>query len=202
MDVNTSAPLSSDTFKRVQDIIGTPLYYGQAVNPTLLTALSSIATRQANGTIVKTEACQQLLNYVATHPNAKIRYKACDMILAVHTDASYLSKQAGKSRASAHFYLTNHDDEEFNNGAILTLSFINKHIMSSASKAKLAALYYCCKHAVPIPTMLEEMGHPQIKKTMVTTYNITVQGLTMKTMTPKASKSMDQCFHWLKCRNA
>ncbi len=124
------------------------------------------------------------------------------MILAVHTDASYLSEQAGKSRASAHFYLTNYDEEEFNNGAILTLSSIIKHFMSSASKAELAALYYCCKLAIPIRTMLKEMGHPQIKRTMVTTDNITAQGLTMKTMTPKASKSMDQRFHWLKCRNA
>ncbi len=123
------------------------------------------------------------------------------MILAVHTDASYLSKQAGKSHVSAHFYLTNHDDEEFNNGAILTLSSIIKHVMSSASKAKLAALYYSCKLAAPICTTLKEMGHPQIKRTMVTTDNITAQGLTMKTRTPKASKSMDRCFHWLKCHN-
>ena len=46
------------------------------------------------------------------------------------------------------------------------------------------------------------MGHPQLKRTMVTTDNITAQGLTMGTMTPKASKSMDQRFHWLKCRDA
>jgi hypothetical protein len=46
------------------------------------------------------------------------------------------------------------------------------------------------------------MGHPQHNRTMVTTDNITTQGLTMGTMTPKASKSMDQQFHWLKCRNA
>jgi hypothetical protein len=37
---------------------------------------------------------------------------------------------------------------------------------------------------------------------MVTTDNITAQGLTMGTMTPKASKSINQCFHWLKCRDA
>jgi hypothetical protein len=43
------------------------------------------------------------------------------------------------------------------------------------------------------------MGHPQHKCTMVNDNNITAQGLTMGTMTPKASKSMDQCFHWLKC---
>jgi hypothetical protein len=32
--------------------------------------------------------------------------------------------------------------------------------------------------------------------------NITAQGLTMGTMTPKDSKSMDQRLLWLKCRNA
>jgi hypothetical protein len=107
-----------------------------------LTDLSSIPAHQANGTSTVAKPCQQLLNHITTHPNAGIRYKACDMILAIHTDASYLSKQAGKSCASAHFYLMNHDDKEFNNGAILILSSIIKHVMSSMSKAKLAALYY------------------------------------------------------------
>ena len=40
VDVDTSAPLSPDAIKRIRDIISTLLYYGQAVNPTLLTALS------------------------------------------------------------------------------------------------------------------------------------------------------------------
>jgi hypothetical protein len=111
-------------------------------------------------------------------------------------------EQNGKSRASAHFYLTNHDEEKFNNGIILTLSSIIKQVISSASKVELAALYYGCKLAVPICTTLEEMGHPQLKCTMITTNNITAQGLTMGTMTPKASKLIDQPFHWLKCCNA
>jgi hypothetical protein len=110
------------------------------------------------------------------------------MILAVHNNASYLSEQNGESRASVHFYLTNHDDKEFNNGTILTLSSIIKHVMSSASKVEFAALYYGCKLAVPIRTTLKEMQHPQLKRTMITTNNITAQGLTMGTMTPKASK--------------
>jgi hypothetical protein len=107
----------------------------------LLTALSSIAACQANATTVVAKSCQQLLDSVATNPNAGIHYKACNMILAVHTNASYLLEQKGKSRASAHFYLTNHDGKENNNGAILTLSSVIKHVMSSASKAELAALY-------------------------------------------------------------
>jgi hypothetical protein len=72
VDINTSNPLSPNAIKRVQDIVGMLLYYGCAVNPTLLTALSSIATCQANGTTAVAKSCQQLLNYIETHPNAGI----------------------------------------------------------------------------------------------------------------------------------
>jgi hypothetical protein len=74
--------------------------------------------------------------------------------------------------------------------------------MSLASEAKVAALYYGCKLAAPLQTTLEELGHFQPTPTPITTDNITAQGLTMGTMTPKASKLMDQCFRWLKCWNA
>ena len=148
--IDTSEPLSPAAMKRVQDIVGTMLNYDPAVDPTLLTALSAIAAHQATGTKGVAEACQQLLDYVATHPNVGIRYKACDMILAICTDTSYLSEQEGKSRAASHFYLTNKGNEEFNNGAILTLSSIIKHVVSSASKVELAALCYGCKLAIPI----------------------------------------------------
>ncbi len=56
--------------------------------------------------------------------------------------------------------------------------------------------------AAPLPTTLEELGHNQANPTPITTNNITSQGLTMGTMTAKASKSMDQCFYWLKCCDA
>jgi hypothetical protein len=202
VDINTSCPLSPDAIKCIHDIVGTFLYYGRAVNPTLLAALSSIAACQANSTTAVAESYQQLFDYIATHPNAGICcYKACNMILAVHTKVSYLLEQNSKSNTSAHFYLTNHNDKEFNKGIILTLSSIIKHVMSSASKVELAALYY----GANLPSsfaQLSEMGHPQLKHTMITTDNITAQSLTMGTMTPKASKSMDQCFYWLKHRNA
>ncbi len=76
------------------------------------------------------------------------------MILAVHTDASYLSEAGGKSCATGHFYLTNQNNENFNNGAVLTLSAIIKHVMSSTSEAELSALYYGCKMAAPLCTRL------------------------------------------------
>jgi hypothetical protein len=118
VEEDKSPPLTSDQIKRVQKIVGTLLYYGRVVDSTLLTALGAIVARQSNGTQAVAEACHQLLDYVAMHPDAGIRYHACDMILAVHTDASYLSELGGKSRATGHFYLTNRNNEDFNNGAI------------------------------------------------------------------------------------
>ncbi len=107
-----------------------------------------------------------------------------------------------QKQSSGHFYSSNCNVKDFNNDPILMLLTIIKHVMSLASKAKLAALYYGCKLAAPIWTTLEELGHFQPTPTLVTTNNITAQGLTMGTMTPKASKSMDQHFHWLKCCSA
>jgi hypothetical protein len=200
--IDTTSPLSSAKLKQVQDIVGTLLYYTRVVSPTLLAALSAIAGQQSNGTQAMANACNQLLDYVATLPNVASWYHACDMILAVHTDASYLSKAGGKSRAVGYFYLTNQNNKNFNKGVILTLSAIIKHVMSSASEAELSALYYGCKMAAPLRTTLKELGHNHANPTPITTDNITVQGLTMGTMTAKASKSMDQRFHWLKCHDA
>ena len=124
------------------------------------------------------------------------------MVLAMDTDASYLSEPNAKSRAAAYMYLTKENRPDFHNGAVLVLSAIIKHVMSSASESKLAALFYGCKASIPLRTTLEEMGHAQPGPTPVTTDNNTAHGLTMKTMIPKAAKSMDMRFNWLKSRRA
>jgi hypothetical protein len=94
---DTTDPLSKKRIKRMQDIVGTLLYYGRAVDPTILPAISAIASQQAQGMVAMANACHQLLDFVATHPNAGIRYLTSNMILAVHTDAQYLSKHNAHS---------------------------------------------------------------------------------------------------------
>jgi hypothetical protein len=202
VEIDTTSPLSPMKLKQVKHIVGTLLHYARAVNPTLLAILSAIAAQQSNCTQAVAEACNQLLDYIATHPNAGLWYHTCNMIIAVHMEAYYLSEAGGKSRTAEHFYLTNQNNKNFNNGAILTLSAIIKHIMSFASETDLSALSYGCKMAAPLCTALKELGHNQANPTPITTNNITVQGLTMGTMTAKASKTMDQRFHWLKCHDA
>ena len=118
------------------------------------------------------------------------------MVLTVHTNASYLLKPNCKSWAAGHFFFTYH-----NNAPIVTLSTLIKHVLASASKAKLTALFYSCKQANPLRITLAEMGHQQLC-TIVTTDNITAKGLTFSTMQPEASESMDMQWLWFKCWSA
>ena len=48
---------------------------------------------------------KQFLDYCETHPNAGVRFVASYMMLALHSDASYLSDPESKSRAAGHFFL-------------------------------------------------------------------------------------------------
>ena len=94
---DVTAPLTKAQIKHIQEIVGAFIWYGQACDPTLTAALSAIGSRQTKGTEAVLAACHQLLDYLATHPDAAIRYHASNMVLAFDTDASYLSEMDGKS---------------------------------------------------------------------------------------------------------
>ena len=49
---------------------------------------------------------QQLLEYLASNPNATIRFHGSGMILFIHSNASYLSVAKARSRASGVFFLS------------------------------------------------------------------------------------------------
>ena len=83
------------------------------------------------------------------------------MKLAVHSDASYLSKPKSRSRAGGNLFLSNEATIPQNNGAILNISHIIKHVMTSATEAELAELYIIARKALYIRIILEEMGHKQ-----------------------------------------
>jgi hypothetical protein len=91
IEPDTSPPLSKKDIKQVQWVIGSILYYARAINLTVLMALSSIASKQSKGTESTMKKCKQLLNYLATHPDTTVSFYVSDMILNIHSDASYLS---------------------------------------------------------------------------------------------------------------
>jgi hypothetical protein len=96
---NTSPLLSNADIKHIQRIIGIILYYIRAVDLTVLMALSTIASEQLRGTEFTMTKTKQLLDYLATHPDAKVRFHASDMTLNIHLDASYLLEANAHSQA-------------------------------------------------------------------------------------------------------
>eukprot|EP00804_Cyclotella_cryptica_P003892 CCRYP_015767-RA/>CCRYP_015767-RA protein AED:0.49 eAED:0.46 QI:0/-1/0/1/-1/1/1/0/194 len=121
------------------------------------------------------------------------------MILAAHSDASYLSETNARSRAGGHFFLSKNDHYPNNNGAVLTIAQIIKAVMSSAAEAELGALYINARKVIPLRHLLIEMGHPQ-PPTPIQTDNSTALGVVNNTIQPKRTKAMDMRFHWLRCR--
>ena len=77
----------------VQQVIGVFLFYGQAVDGTMLCPLSAIAMDQANPSQETLKKVRKFMDYAATHPDAIITYRKSDMILAGDSDASYLSER-------------------------------------------------------------------------------------------------------------
>jgi hypothetical protein len=103
------------------------LYYARAVDPTVLMPPNDIVTEQTKATEKMQAAMNQLLDYLATHPDATIRYHASDMILHIHSDASYLSVSNARSRLGGLFFLGNKSPElDTLNGSILNVSRENK----------------------------------------------------------------------------
>jgi hypothetical protein len=70
--IDTSPKLNEANKKRIQQIIRSFLYYPRTVDPTILMALSAIASQQALPTEDTRNCINQFLDYMATHPDAKI----------------------------------------------------------------------------------------------------------------------------------
>lgn len=196
---STSPPVDSKAKKFIQQVCGKFLYLGRAVDSTLLMPISAIASQQANPTEETLAHTKQLLDYIASQEEAVLTYTASDMILAVHSDASYLNESNARSRAGGHFFLSTNNDIPRNNGAILNIAHIIKHVMSSATEAELAALYIMAREAVYIRIILEEMGHKQ-PPTPMQTDNAMAEGVINSKVQPKRTKAMDMRFHWLRDR--
>jgi hypothetical protein len=182
-DETTSPALSDKDVNKLQQLTGTLLYYDRAVDPTLIMPINVLASEKSKATADKVI---KLINYCNTHPETKIRYHASDMILHIHSDASYLSEKEAKSRAGGFFYTgsSTKTDKKLTKGAILIISKVLKHVMSSAAEAEIGAVFINAKEGAVLRTTLEELGHPQ-PPTPMETDNTTATGYSNGTIKQK-----------------
>jgi hypothetical protein len=83
--------------KYICQVIGVLLYSGRAVDSTILVGLSLLAAAQSKPTAHTLSLVKWLLDYAATNPDAILTYEKSDMVLVVHSDASYLGKPLARS---------------------------------------------------------------------------------------------------------
>ena len=200
-DEDASPPLDANGVKRIQGIIGSLLYYARAVDNKLLATLSTISSHQAKATENTAKAVHQLLDYVATYPTDGITYRASTMVLAAHSDASFLTEPGSRSRAGAYIFLSENDPIPRPNGPVLSISQTIKFVMASAAEAELAASYITAREMIPLRNALEEMGWKQ-PKSPIQTDNSTANGFINDSIIQHRLKMIWMRLHWLRCRAA
>jgi hypothetical protein len=99
--LDETLPATKDDQKLICQVVGVLLYYARAVDSMLLVALSSLASAQTAPTQHTMTLVRWLLDYVATNLDAILTYKKSNMVLAVHSDASYLSEAAAAAELEA-----------------------------------------------------------------------------------------------------
>ena len=141
----------------------------------------------------------QLLDYMASHPDAVIRFRRSDMILNVHSDASYLSAARARSRAGGYFFLGSLPVNSLPiklNGNIHITCAILKLVAASAAEAELGALFLNGKEAKVLRLTLDELGHPQ-PPTPIHVDNTTAVGIVNSTIKRQRSRAMEMRYFCL-----
>jgi hypothetical protein len=197
---DTTDSMDKDQTLTLQKVCGQSLLYGRAADPTMLHELNRLATAQTKGTQATMTEMIHFLNYAAWRPGSKIRYVASDMVLHVHSDASYLTEREARSRAGGHFFLSsNPKDEPILNVPIMSVIKTIRAVMSSAAEAEVGATFYNCKEAAPLRTALEELGHAQ-PPDPVQVDNVTAVGIANRTVKQVRSRAMDMRFYSIQDR--
>jgi hypothetical protein len=165
------------------------------VDPSLLLIANEIASQQANPTQKVLTAANCALSYVSSRQNNCITYYACDMILFLHVDASYLSRSRARSVVVGYFFLGNKNRPLHLNGATHVFSSIIPCIVSSAGEAEYAALFVGAQHAASLQNILEDLGIPQ-PPTIIMCDNTCAIGIATDSIKQKRSKAIDKRFNW------
>ena len=195
--------LSPKDTKHIQSTAGSFLFYGRAIDNTILPALNEIASAQSQPTELTRAKAQQLMDYLNTYPEAYIRYHASDMVMHVDSDAAYLVAPKAKSRIAGYYHLSDHPNATKHpkrNGAILVECKTLRHVVSSSAEAEVAGIFHNATTAVPIRHILESLNHPQ-PPTPLKTDNSTATGFVYDNIHQKRSKAWDMRYHWLRDRS-
>lgn len=195
--------LPEDEQITLPQIVGVLLYYAIAVDSTLLTALNALSLQAGRMTKETAKQITQVLDYCASNPDAVATFEASDMILYIHSDASYMSESKARSRFGGFFFLgpTSIDGKSMPNpnAPVHVNCKLLKLVAASSFEAELGGLFHNAQDGEYIRTILEEMGHPQ-PTTMMITDNQAANNIANDIGKQKRSRAIDMRFYWIQDR--
>eukprot|EP00957_Ditylum_brightwellii_P130065 9920533-Ditylum_brightwellii.AAC.1 len=144
----------------------------------------------------------RLSNYCATYSNATLCYHASNMILHVHSDASYLTVPEGCSRTGGHFFLSNVSKQPSKpppgdiplNSPVHNLWEVMWNVVASVAEAEVGALFLNAQMEEQLRIALAEMGHHQLP-TPICKHNSTADNITNNKLKQHWSHAIDMCFY-------
>ena len=143
---NDTVKLPPKGQQQIQSIVGKFLYYGRAVDPTVLTALGEISTSQAAPTEDAVKKASMLMDYLHIFPNIKLRFY---VQLHIEFNAAYLVIPETRSCTVQYFYLSatstpNKTYKRQFNAPIHTECRTITNVVSSTVEAECTALFHNC----------------------------------------------------------
>ena len=198
---DTSSELSATDVKFVQEVVGVFLYYARCIDARYLPAVTDIASCMSDPRASVMIKVERLLAFASTHSDAQLELRACDMILHIQSDASYLSRARSRSVNGGVFYLGDLNRPEHSNGPILAVSSVIPVVVASAAEAELGSLFMNAQHGAEIRCILEDLGYPQ-PPTIILCDNSCAVGIAQKSIQQKHSKAIDMRFYWVQDRVA
>jgi hypothetical protein len=108
--------------------------------------LNSIGIQQAAKTENTLTEVKKLLHHVEMYPSNGKSYRASNMILAAHSNSSFLSESKARRRVGSHIFVSKNDPVPRTNGPVLSIVWGIKTVLASALEAELAALLTTAYH--------------------------------------------------------
>ena len=121
------------------------MWYMWECDITTTKALNAIGCEQSKATETTRMWSNLLLDYLATHPDAKIRYWQSEMILLIHSDTLFLVEWDAKRNYRGYFYLgwnQNDDEPQKIYGAVKISASLLPLVAIPVADAELGGTFY------------------------------------------------------------
>jgi hypothetical protein len=159
--------------------------------------LNDIDTEQTKATYRTQATTHQLLDYLTTHPASTIWYHASDMMLHIHSDASYLSVSNARSRMGGIFFCGDKPpNEDILNGSILNVTAVIKNVVAPSAESEVGGCFQNAQSDTPLRITVIELGYKK-PATPLRTDTSTAFGIVNETIKQKRSNAMDMRYRWL-----